>query len=333
MKKILLASSLALSSLIIAQPAVAVEIDITPSGFVDIVWTLSDGTDVGKNGEEGQFVTTGELDVESKLKEGITIRFDADVNPSTGNGDSARLEQIFLKWDFDPKMSLMGGVFNNKLTFEREDAPDLYQITHGQLWDIWSSSTAEGNNNQLGDNLLGNNLQGLEFNYQIDKVNLILGYLNDLNNTPEENSVEVAAEIKATKDLDITLGLITQDQNLETIFDIFASYKMKKWLFAGELLVAEELVDNGLMLMTNYQFNDKFSATARYDLVSYESTILTDDTSSLTFAGLYSFSNNLIVRAEIRLNDDNNQPATGGTIPLIGEGDGTTARLQLLAVF
>ena len=323
MKKILQASSLALSSLMITPLAVAVEVDITPSGFVDFVWTLSDGTDVGKYGEEGQFVTAGEIDIESKLKEGITLRFDIDINPSTGDGDSARLEQIFLKWDFAPKMSLMGGVFNNKLTFEREDSPDMYQITHGQLWDIWGSSTAESDNN----------LQGLEFNYQFDKVNLILGYLNDLNNTPEKNSVEVAAEIKPAKDLDITLGLITQDQNLETIFDIFASYKMKKWLFAGEILIADKQVDNGLMLMTNFQFNDKLSATARYDLVNYENTFSTDDTSSLTIAGIYSFSKNLLTRAEIRFNDDNNQPATGASAPFIGEGDGTTARLELLAVF
>jgi hypothetical protein len=321
MKKILLASSLALSALIIAPPAVAVEIDITPSGFVDFVWTLSDGTDVGKYGEEGQFFTFGELDIESKLNEGVSIRVDVDVNPSTGAGDSARLEQIFLKWDFDPKMSLMGGVFNNKLTFEREDSPEMYQLTHGQLWDIWGTATEESDNN----------LQGLEFNYQFDKVNLILGYLNDLGDIPEKNSVEVAAEIKPVKDLNITLGLITQDQSLETIFDIFASYKMKKWLFAGEILVADKQVDNGLMLMTNFQFNDKVSATARYDLVSYESTFLTDDTSSLTIAGLYSFTKNLIARAEIRFNDDNNQAAA--TKPIYGEGDGTTARLGLLATF
>ena len=320
MKKILVLSSLALSALIVTPSAVAVELDITPSGFVDFVWTLSDGTDLGKYGEEGRFETTGELDVESKLQDGITMRFDLDVNPSTGGSDSARLEQIFLKWDIDPKMSLMGGVFNNKLTFEREDAPDLYQVTHGQLWDIWSSSTAED----------GNNLQGLEFNYQFDKVNLIIGYLNDLADTAEKNSVEVAAEIKPVKDLNITLGLITQDQNLENIFDIFASYKMKKWLFAGEILIADEQVDNGIMLMTNFHFNDKLSATARYDLVSYESAFLADDTSSLTIAGLYDISKNLSVNAEIRFNNDDNKPTAA---PFVGEGDGTTARLELLATF
>ena len=90
MKKTLLASSLALSSLIIAPSVVAVEVDITPSGWADLVWTLSDGTDVGKYGEEGQFNTVGEIDVESKLNEGVSIRVDVDVNPTTGGGDSAR---------------------------------------------------------------------------------------------------------------------------------------------------------------------------------------------------------------------------------------------------
>jgi len=327
MKKILVVSSLALSALIVTPSAVAVELDITPSGFVDFVWTLSDGTDLGKYGEEGQFETTGELDVESKFQNGVTMRFDLDVNPSTGGSDSARLEQIFLKWDIDSKMSLMGGVFNNKLTFEREDKPDMYQITHGQLWDIWSESTIGDRNDPFAED--GNNLQGLEFNYQFDKVNLIIGYLNDLADTAEKNSVEVAAEIKPVKNLNITLGLITQDQNLENIFDIFASYKMKKWLFAGEILIADELVDNGIMLMTNFHFNDKWSATARYDLVSYESAFLADDTSSLTIAGLYDISRNLSVIAEIRFNDDDNQP----TDLSAGEGDGTTARLNLLATF
>ena len=322
MKKILVASSLALSALMVTSSAVAVELDITPSGFVDFVWTLTDGTDLGKYGEEGQFDTSGELDIESNFNEGISVRFDIDVNPSTGGSDSARLEQIYLKWDIDSKMSLMGGVFNNKLTFEREDAPDIYQVTHGQLWDIWNFSTAED----------GNNLQGLEFNYQLNQINLIIGYLNDLGETPEENSVKLAAEITATKELDITLGLITQDQNLETIFDIFVSYQTKQLLFAGELMIADEFIDNGLMLMANVQINENFSATARYDLVSYDNN-LAEDTSSLTIAGLYSISKNLFANAEIRFNNDDNQAPAIKAPPAVGEGDGTTARLELVATF
>ncbi len=324
MKKILVASSLAFSALTVTPSAMA--LDITPSGFVDFIWTLSDGTDLGKNGAEGRFDTSGELDVESNLKDGIMMRFDADVNPSSGGGDSARLEQIFLKWDIQQNMALKGGVFNNKFTFEREDAPDLYQITHGQLWDVWNLATQEED---------GNNLQGLEFNYQLQKVNLIVGFLNDLGGIPEENSVEIGAEIDAIQNMNITVGLVTQDQFFENIFDVFANYKWNKFLFGGEILFADEGIDSGFMLMTNYQFSSKFSGTVRYDLVTYDSAFLADDTWSLTVAGLYSISKNLFANAEIRFNDDPNSanPGPGTPPPFIGEGDGTTARIELLATF
>ncbi|MCI0505712.1 MAG: porin [Gammaproteobacteria bacterium] len=321
MKKTLIAGSLMITTLTIGQSAVA--LDIKPTGFVDMVWTLSDGTDLGKNGAEGRFDTTGELDVEAGLKEGISMRFDADINPGSAGGDSGRLEQIYLNWAIDPRMSLKGGVFNNNLSWEREDAPDMYQITHGQLWDIWNFSTAED----------GNNLAGVEFNYQIDKVKLIAGFLNDLGNVPEENSVKIAGEIKAMPDLDITLGLITQDQLFENIIDINATWKSGKFLVGGEILFADEGVDSAFMAMVNYKFNDKLSGTARYDLVSYDSAFLAEDTSSMTVAALYSISSNLFFNAEIRFNDDSNVPPAA-TAPLsIGEGDGTTGRLELLATF
>ncbi|WP_455221316.1 outer membrane beta-barrel protein [Kaarinaea lacus] len=323
MKKTLIASSLGISMLTIGQSAVA--LDLTPSGFVDLVWTLSDGTDLGKNGDEGDFNTSGELDVESNLKEGISMRFDADVNPTSGGGDSARLEQIFLNWNIDEKMALKGGVFNNNLTWEREDAPDMYQITHGQLWDIWDNSTTVED---------GNNLQGLEFSYQFQKVNLMVGYLNDIGDIVDKNSVKVAADIKAMPNLDITAGLITQDQNAENIIDVHATWKTGKLLVGGEILFANEWVDNGFMVMANYQFNDKFSGTARFDLVNYDSAFLNDDTSSITVAALYSISQNLFANAEIRFNDDPNlENAVVPPVWFVGEGDGTTARLELLATF
>ena len=325
MKKTLIASSLALSTLTFGQSAVA--LDVTPSGFVDMVWTLSDGTDLGKYGAEGRFDTSGELDVEANLKEGISMRFDADINPGSAGGDSGRLEQIFLNWNIDEKMALKGGVFNNNLTWEREDAPDMYQITHGQLWDIWESTTVED----------GNNLAGLEFSYQLEKVKLMVGYLNDLRNdipaASDKNSLKVAGEIKAMDNLDITVGLITQDQSLENIVDIHATWKLNKFLIGGEILFADELIDNGFMVMTNYQFNDKFSGTARFDFVSYDSAFLAEDTSSITVAALYSISQNLFANAEIRFNDDGNQTPTTVVPPFVGEGDGTTARLELLATF
>jgi hypothetical protein len=323
MNKSLLTSAMAIGAIINVVPVLAVEVDISPSGFVDMRWTLSDGTDLGINGAEQRFDTSGELDVESAFQKGVSMRLDADLNPASSSHDSGSLEQVFLKWDINQQLSLKGGVFNNNLTFEKEDAPDLYQITHGQLWDIWNVSTAE----------YGNNLQGVELGYSVDKLDLMVGILNDLGDTPEKNSFKFAAGIRATKDLNITAGLITQDQNFETLIDAAITYQADKLLLAGELLLADQVIDNGIMLMANFAINKEFSLTGRFDTVSYD-VAGADNTTSFTFAGNYSISENLLTRFELRSNSDDNVPAASAAANLgIGEGDGTTARLELLAKF
>lgn len=303
--------------------------DVKLDGFVDIVWAVSDGTDLGVNGSEGHFSTSGELDMKTKLSGPIMMRLDADLGSSTTGGDSAELEQAFLAWSINNEMMLKAGVFNNNLTFEAEDAPGLYQVTHGQLWDIWNTSTAE----------TGNNVQGVELSYKQADFTAFVGFLNDLGQVAEENSIKLGAEVTAVKDFKITAGLVTQDAGVENIIDVNVLWNMDSNLtLGGELMLPSEIVDMGLMLMANYKVNEKLSGTVRYDMVSYDITGA-DDTTSLTLAALYSIEDNLFANAEIRMNsDDNPQPpplvqgapgAAGG----IGEGDGTTVHLELLATF
>ncbi|NOZ51905.1 MAG: porin [Gammaproteobacteria bacterium] len=296
--------------------------DVQVDGFVDIVWTLSDGTDIGINGDEGQFSTTGELDFKTKLSDQASLRLDADLN-STGGGDSGRLEQAFVSWNIDNNLALKAGIFNNNLSWEKEDAPDLYQITHGQLYNIWNTQT----------DLDGNNLAGLELSYNAGNFTAFVGYLNDLGGIQEENSVKFAAEIRASQDLEVVVGLITQDAGVENIIDVNATFKVNNQLMlGGELLFPDELIESGLMIMANFQMNPKFSATVRYDRVSYD--VDADDTSSVTLAGLYTLANNLFANAEIRMNDDDNIPtAAQASGFLIGEGDGNTVHLELIATF
>ena len=300
--------------------------DMSFNGFVDIVWTLSDGTDEIPS-DEGQFDTSGELDMKTTLQGPMSLRVDADLNPSqAGSGDSGRLEQAFLNWAINPNLGLKAGAFNNNLTFEKEDAPDMYQITHGQLYDVWNEST----------DLDGNNLAGLEVSYTTGIITAMVGYLNDIGNAPEENSVKVAAEIRPAQGLNVVVGLITQDQDvspfLGNIIDVNATWKMDNRLtLGGEILLPDETIDSGFMVMANYQVQKDFSATARYDMVSYDIPGA-DDTTSITLAGLYTISDGLYANGEIRFNSDDNVPTVATTYG-IGEGDGTTARLELLATF
>lgn len=300
--------------------------DVNINGFVDGVWTLSDGTDEVPS-QDGQFSTSGEVDVESRLSGPMSMRFDADLNPSpTGGGDSGRLEQAFLHWDIDKNLGLKAGVFNNNLSWEKEDAPNMYQITHGQLYDIWNEATT----------LDGNNLEGVELNYSTGIITAFIGYLNDIGNAAEQNSLKVGAEVRATPDVNVVVGMITQDQDippfLGNIIDVNATWKMDQRLtLGGELMLPDKTVDSGLMLKANYKVNKEFSATARYDMVSYDASGV-DDTSSITLAGLYTISDGLYVNGELRFNNDNNVP-TIATLQNVGEGDGSTVRLELLATF
>jgi len=309
-----------------ALPAVANSAGVTDvqlDGFVDIVWAVSDGTDEGVNGSEGHFGTSGELDLKTKLKGDVTMRLDADLVTSTTGGDSAELEQAYLSWAIDNKLALKAGVFNNNLTFEAEDAPGLYQVTHGQLWDIWNSSTAES----------GNNLQGVELTFQQTDFTAFVGFLNDLGGVPEENSIKLGATVTAVKDVTITAGLITQDAGVENIIDVSASLKVDNALtIGGEIMLPSEFIDSGLMVMANYQVNPKLSGTLRFDMVSYDVSG-SDDTTSLTIAGLYSIEDNLFANAEIRMNSDDNVPTISTPPFSVGEGDGTTVHLELLATF
>jgi hypothetical protein len=300
--------------------------DVNINGFVDAIWTLSDGTDEVPS-QDGQFNTSGELDVDSKLGGPMSMRLDADLNPSpTGGGDSGRLEQAFLHWDIDKNLGLKAGVFNNNLSWEKEDAPNMYQITHGQLYDIWNEATT----------LSGNNLEGVELSYNTGIITAHIGYLNDIGNAAEQNSLKVGAEVRATPDVNVVVGMITQDQDISpflgNIIDVNATWKMDQRLtLGGELMLPDKTVDSGLMLKANYKVNQEFSATARYDMVSYDASGV-DDTSSITLAGLYTISDGLYANGELRFNNDNNVP-TIATLQNIGEGDGSTVRLELLATF
>jgi len=333
MKKTLIGIVAAMTLPAIAQGAGIQQVEL--EGFIDIVWAVSDGTDEGVNGSEGHFYTSGELDLKTKLNGPISMRLDADLNPADGDNDSGRLEQAFLTWAIDNNLSLKAGVFNNNLGFEKEDAPELYQVTHGQLWDIWNLSTF---------GLDGNNLQGIELSYKQADFTAFVGFLNDLGDVPEENSIKLGATVTAVKDVTITAGLITQDEgnpgtpSLENIIDINALWKFDGNLtLGGELMLPSEIIDSGLMLMANYQVNPKLSGTLRYDMVAYDGSGV-DDTTSLTIAGLYSIEDNLFANAEIRINSDDNTPTASSFIDgvyghSIGEGDGTTVHLELLATF
>ena len=311
-----------------ADAKIAIQ-NLKANGFVDVVYVLADSTDENNNANnestiDKKFAVSGELDLQTELNPRTALRMDLDLST---DANSAIFEQAFVDYAFDQNMKSKAGVFNNRLSFEKEDAPELYQVTHSQLWDIWDEQTS----------LNGNNLAGVDFSANVGMVTLFAGLLNDLNNAAEKMSYQLGAEIKPMESMDIVAGLISADSgtdtdgNAGTIIDANITWKWKQLMVGGGILTADEIYDLGMQATGNYAFTDKFSGTARIDYVSYEGDA--DNTTSVTFAALFAVDKNLYANAEIRLMQNNDH--AGSTTPNIYSkvGDGSQLYLEVLGTF
>lgn len=280
--------------------------DIKVDGFVDIIYTITDeASDVpgGKNPAEGKFLADAEVDFASKLSDTVSVRVDMDLALAANGGvnaglagpaDSAVLEQAFFAWSLPKDLTLIGGLFNNPVGWEAEDAPDLYQTSHSANWNILDSQTA----------LHGNNIAGVALAGKIGPVTLTGAFIDDLGLAPEENSLAIVANMTAMKGLDLELGYVTQDNDITAagnVMDFNAVYTLNKLTLVFELLTADAIIDSSILLLGNYDFGNKFGITGRYETISFDGP--GSDTDIITLAGIYTPADNLSILLEWNTTD------------------------------
>jgi hypothetical protein len=299
--------------------------DFSIDGFIDTTYVLSDGISDGPSPYENKFDVNSELDLKAPINDQMSARLDYDFNlvgnSGFGDSDSGKIEQGYFAWQAPQSIVLKAGVFNNPIGWEAEDAPDLYQISHGQIYRILDEQTA----------LYGNNVAGAAVTGIVGPINVTGAILNDLGNAPEKQSfaglVNYVPKEGPARGLDLELGFVTQDTQAETIVDMNGTFQRAMLTVGGELLFGSKQVDLGVGVTGNIQLNDQLSATLRLDSVSYEGGL--KDTRSVTFAVGYLIDKNLTANAELRLNDDGNDTATSPGI--IGDGD--LIQFELIALF
>ena len=284
--------------------------DLKWNGFLDFTFMAVDDTGSGVSSTESKFDIMGELDLNAALGNNVTSRMDFDLGTSES---SARFEQAFVAWESPQGLQLKGGLFNNPLSWEAEDAPDLYQISHGQLYSIWDSTTA----------LSGNNLLGVAVSGKTGSVTLTGAILNDLTQTDERNSLMAMVSIKPNANLELDVGFITQDRFLETIVDVNMTYTQGLVMVGGEIMLPSNVIDMGLGITGTYKFSPQASGTLRFDSVSYEQSGV-DNSRSITVAAGYMLEKNLMVNAELRSNNSDNRGFLA---------DGNQVQLELIATF
>jgi len=261
-----------------------------------------------------KFTTDGEVDFMGGSGN-VNARIDLDVADST-----TEVEQAVISWMTSDALTVNIGKMNHNVTWEGQDAPDLYQTSFGQI-----ASIVRGQTSTAGS------AQGVVLAFNAGAAAVNVGLLNDLHGADEENSFLLQASGSPMDGLDLKASLVTQADNTaanatsaENVIDVNGQYGMDNWFVALEILSlgtdADSFADNAWGLTGNMDFGNGFGATLRYDTVSYNDTgaVSNDDTTSTTLAGTYAAADNLGLVLELRNDDDGTDSFSTVTLEAVG---------------
>lgn len=292
-------------------------------GFIDSIFTFQnealDDTSTNVDGDlsnpaNQKFTTDGEVDFMGGSGN-VNARIDLDVADST-----TEVEQAVISWMTSDALTVNIGKMNHNVTWEGQDAPDLYQTSFGQI-----ASIVRGQTSTAGS------AQGVVLAFNAGAAAVNVGLLNDLHGADEENSFLLQASGSPMDGLDLKASLVTQADNTaanatsaENVIDVNGQYGMDNWFVALEILSlgtdADSFADNAWGLTGNMDFGNGFGATLRYDTVSYNDTgaVSNDDTTSTTLAGTYAAADNLGLVLELRNDDDGTDSFSTVTLEAVG---------------
>ncbi|HHI93719.1 MAG TPA: hypothetical protein ENK04_09455 [Gammaproteobacteria bacterium] len=307
----------------LVSPLTAMADDAEVSGFID-VFANSDSNPV--------FTADAEVDVSKKVG-AVTVRVDMDANLAANGGgsyggeDSGRLEQAFFAWAATEQVTVLGGLFNNPIGQELEDAPDMEFSSHSTVWKILDNQTA----------LYGNNLAGIAAAVAAGPATVTLAVVDDLglatNNAGDKGKTSAALVVNATPmaGLDLELGYVSQDDqevaNTPTtagnVLDFNAAFKTGPVTVGLDYLAADNLIDSAANLWAGFAVNDKLNLKARYETVALEGGGIDDPTKTTVYA-TYAINSNLSAALEYSTGSNDDTSGVVSTVTGIVDDDVTT---------
>ncbi len=320
MKKnlITLAVAAALASPLAIQAADSASV----SGFVDIYYNS-----YGDDGSPG-FGADGEVDVQA-TKGSVTVRADIDLSLLDSNTTGATLEQAFFAWGAVEGVTVIGGVFNNPIGQEAEDAPDIEFASHSVIYNILDNQTV----------LNGNNVAGVAVAGGTEMFTGTLAVLNDIQHATDtdgnmENSIAAVLNVNPMEGLALELGYVTQETGAENVLDFNAQYGIAGFTVGLDYLMADKGVDSAYNLWGSYAITDQIAVKARYEAIDLEASGA-DTATKYTLYGSYAIEDNLLVALEYSQgdlgNNEDGNPATRDE--LFGIADDSTVTLEFIGTF
>jgi len=256
------------------------------SGYAVVDYTLTDDSGAAtapatSNSKEGKFGAKGEVDFVASPADGVTVRIDVDLSQDTGGGHAgAEIEQAMFAWSATEGVTVLGGIFNNPIGYEAEDKPDMAFNNHGAVYTALDSQTT----------LDGDNVAGIAVAGAVGPATVTFGFLNDLNQVNEENSIALLVNYSPMAGLDLEVGLATQTGNaglgdgtegaknysVGDVTNFNVVYTGVQNLEVGiDYLMTDEVIDSAYDLWAGYYVGSGFSVNARISEVEYSAGDIT----------------------------------------------------------
>lgn len=284
--------------------------------YVDTTY-LAKGT--SRDTDKRRFTAEGEAELSAAYQD---VKFGVDLNVTNApvGRDDGIIEQAYFDAPLVHQLAFLGGIIENPLGLEKEDAPDRDQISHGQIWNLMDDQT----------HLPGNSVEGVAFHGELGQTGFFAGFLNDLGNVANRHSLEVVLTSRPVPGLDLEGGLVSQshlDDNpdsAETLFDLNAGWRRGNAAVAVEYFSGDKLIDAAYGVYGRYRLGS-FLVAARWDTVRYLITGVSDTTTA-TLTAAYLMNKSLKLAVEYQRNYNNN------TLPVVLPlpNDGGAVRLQAL---
>jgi hypothetical protein len=290
-------------------------------GYVDFILGYDDEKDSDQNEE---FFTTADVDLLLDFSP-VTAEIHLAAE-SESDGEDVSLEQVFGRYSINEDLHITFGRQLTVLGYEADEAPGLFAVTTAQVLGDDSDISL------LGDTKTRRNyVDGVRVNYNNGMFGLTVGlhdgYWVSDHFDGDDMAIDLAASVMFFPGLEARIGYAHESLNADSITesnpipglpDLVSSKdgdidQINMWLSwnPGALTLATEFDDYGIdrgsfgkidywswMLLGNYQFTDWFAGTLRYTHEDIESGSSAYDSDRLTFAVLFSLTDNFGLNVE-----------------------------------
>lgn len=322
------ALALAISSALMAPWAVQAGDDAQVSGFIDVT-ADSDSNPV--------FAANAEMDVSKKVG-AVTVRVDMDADLAANGGgslggDSGRLEQAYFAWGATEGITVLGGLFNNPIGQEAEDAPDMDFTSHSVTYSILDNQTI----------LYGNNVAGIAAAGAVGPATLTVAVVDDIGlatsgtgtNVKGKLSTAAVVNFSPMKGLDLELGYVSQDDingsggaTAGNVTDLNGTFITGALTVGLDYLTAANVIESAANLWVGFDVNDKVNVKARYETVSFDAAGVDNSTRTTLYAS-YTINDNLSAALE---------SSTGSVDSVVADGfsgivDDSVTTLEFIGTF